>query len=179
MQGSKNHLEGGFVFEFGVRVDGDAAAVIADGDLIGRTERKLDEGGVAGDGFVHRVVEDFGGEVVKGGLVGAADIHAWAATNGFEAFEDLDMLGAVVVLWFAAVEEIRQNSDSDISGQWAVVVARKAGANQDALDRFGRAAWFGGWLRGTRMAARRVTSFAVCAGGGEAGAGAAGAVVWA
>jgi hypothetical protein len=53
---------------------------------------------VAGDGFVHRVVEDFGGEVVQGGLVGAADIHARPAADGFQAFQDLDILGGVVLL---------------------------------------------------------------------------------
>ena len=56
----------------------------------------LDEVGVTGDRFVHRVVDDFGEEVMQRLLVGAADIHAGAHAHGLEAFEHADG-GSVVV----------------------------------------------------------------------------------
>jgi hypothetical protein len=54
--------------------------------------------GSTGDRFVHRVVEDFGGEVVQRVVIGAADIHTGAAADGLEAFEDLDVLGGICLL---------------------------------------------------------------------------------
>ena len=50
---------------------------------------------VAGHGFVDGVVDDLIDEVVEAALVGAADVHAGAATYGFEAFENLDIGGCV------------------------------------------------------------------------------------
>ncbi len=95
MEGGEDDLERGFFGEFGVRVDGDAAAIVAHGELVAGLQGHLDEGGVAGHGFVHRIVEDFGGEVVEGGFVGAANIHAGAPADRLEALEHLDLLGAV------------------------------------------------------------------------------------
>ena len=58
-------------------------------------ELDLDATGMAGDGLVHSIVEDLGGKVMKGPLVGAADIHAGAPAHRLEAFEDLDVLGGI------------------------------------------------------------------------------------
>ena len=77
----------------GVGVDRDAAAVVLDGQAAVGVETDLDDLGVAGDGLVHGVVEDFGEQVVQGALVGAADVHAGTLAHRFEAFEDLDVLG--------------------------------------------------------------------------------------
>ena len=81
MQCGEDDLERGFVLEFGVRVDRDAAAVIADGEPVAGLERHLDERGMAGHCLVHGIVKDFRGEVVQGGLIGAADIHARPAAD--------------------------------------------------------------------------------------------------
>ena len=80
-----------------MRVDGDTAAVVGDGQEAVGVEADFDEGRVAGDGLVHGVVDDFGEEVVQRLLVGAADVHAGTAAHGFKAFEDLDVGGRVVV----------------------------------------------------------------------------------
>ena len=104
MQGGENHLQRGFVFEFGVRVDRDAAAVVAHGEDVAGLQRHFDAAGMASDGFVHGVVEDFGGEVVQGGLVRAADVHAGAAADGLQALKNLNVLGAVAVFTGAAFE---------------------------------------------------------------------------
>ncbi len=90
-------------------VDGDAAAVVADGEPIGCFERDLDEGGVAGDCLVHGVVEDFGGEVVEGGFIRSANVHAGSAADRFEAFEDLDILSGIGIAgfgWLRRAEEV-------------------------------------------------------------------------
>ena len=55
----------------------------------------LDAGGVAGDGLVHGIVEDFRDQVVQRTLVGAADIHAGALADGFQPFEHLDGGGVI------------------------------------------------------------------------------------
>jgi len=65
--------------------------------------------------------------MVEGGLVGAADIHAGPAADGLEAFEDLDMLGAVVVRGGVAVEEISQSRDSVENGRWSIASGQKIG----------------------------------------------------
>ena len=80
-----------------VRVDGDTAAVVGDGQEAVGVEADFNEGRVAGDGLVHGVVDDFGEEMVQRLLVRAADVHAGTAAHGFKAFEDLDVGGRVVV----------------------------------------------------------------------------------
>ena len=43
------------------------------------------------EGLVHRIVDDFGEQVVQRLLVGAADIHAGAAAHGLQALQHLDV----------------------------------------------------------------------------------------
>ena len=95
MEGAEDHLQRGFAGELRVRVDGDAAAVVADGDGVVGVKFDLDAVGVARDGLVHRVVEDFGDQVVERAFVGAADVHAGALADGLQAFEHLDRGGVV------------------------------------------------------------------------------------
>ncbi len=53
---------------------------------------------MAGDRLVHGVVEDLGREVVKRGLVGAADIHARPAPDRLQPFQNLDILRRVAAI---------------------------------------------------------------------------------
>ena len=91
-----------------MRVDRDAAAVVAHGYPIAGAELDLDPGRVAGDRLVHRIVEDFGCEMVQPALVGAADVHAGAAANRLQPLQNLDVLGGIAVAGFRGrrVEEI-------------------------------------------------------------------------
>ena len=75
-----------------MRVDGDAAAVVGDGNKAVRRELDLDPVGVAGKRFVHGIVDHLGEEVMQRLFVGAADIHARASAHRLEAFQNLDML---------------------------------------------------------------------------------------
>ena len=63
---------------------------------------------VPGDGFIHRVVENFGSQMMQRAFVGAADIHARPAANGFKALKNLDVLGRVIhsASFFVAIKEI-------------------------------------------------------------------------
>ena len=96
MQRGQDDLEGRFVLELGMGVDGDAAAVVGDGDEAVGLELELDPAGMAGHRLVHGVVQDLGDEMMHGALVGAADIHAGAAANGLQPLEDFDVLGGII-----------------------------------------------------------------------------------
>ena len=97
MQRSEDHLQRGQLGKFRVRIDGNAAPVVPHRQEIAGLERDLDKAGVAGNRFVHRIVEDFGGEVVQRRLVGAADIHAGPAAHRLQPLQYLDVLGGVGV----------------------------------------------------------------------------------
>ncbi len=90
VEGGHDDFQRGLAWVLWVRVDRDSAAVVEDGQAVARLQRDLDSTGVAGDRLVHRIVDDLGGEVVKGARVGAADVHAGAAADGLQALEDLD-----------------------------------------------------------------------------------------
>jgi hypothetical protein len=91
----EDHLERRLVGEFRVRIDRHAAAIVDNGDAVAGLQRDFDAIGMAGDRFVHRIVEDLGGQVVQRALVGAADIHARAAPDRLQPFEDFDRGGVI------------------------------------------------------------------------------------
>ena len=74
-----------------MRIDRNAAAVVGDGQESVGAEFHLDEGGVAGQRLVHRVVDDFGEQMMQRLFVGAADIHAGPAADRLQPFEHLDV----------------------------------------------------------------------------------------
>src|SRR5690606_11479121 len=95
VQGGEHHLDARDAV-LGVDVHGDAATVVADGDGAVHVDGDVDAFAVAGEVFVHGVVEDFGDAVVQGAFVGASDIHAGLFAHGFEAFEFPEFGGVVV-----------------------------------------------------------------------------------
>jgi hypothetical protein len=88
LEGTDAHL--------GVDVDGDAATVVTDAQRVIGVESDDDVVAVAGEGFVDRVVDDFSEELVEAALAVVADVHAGALSNGFKAFEDLDLIRRIV-----------------------------------------------------------------------------------
>ena len=58
----------------------------------------LDEGGMPRQRLVHRVVDDFGEQMMQRLLVGAADIHARPPPYRLEAFEHLDVARGIAGL---------------------------------------------------------------------------------
>ena len=95
VQRGEDHLQRRLAGIARMLVDRDAAAIVGDGEAVARTQRHLDAAGVPGDRLVHRIVEHLGGEVVQRALVGAADIHARPAADGFEPLQHLDRGGVV------------------------------------------------------------------------------------
>ena len=54
-------------------------------------EFHLDEGGVSRQRLVHRIVDDFGEQMMQRLFVGAADIHAGTAAYRLQSFQHLDV----------------------------------------------------------------------------------------
>ena len=111
MQRGEDDFERRLVLEFGVRIDRDAAAVVAHQDLVARQHLQPDRVGVAGDGLVHRIVQHLGHEMMHGPFVGAADIHAGALADGFEPFQHLDVMGRVGVFLRSRRHACRRQTD--------------------------------------------------------------------
>ncbi len=96
VQRGEDHLQSAELLELGVRIDRDATAVIPHRQPVVLLQCDLDEAGMAGHRLVHGVVEGLGRQVVQGGFVGAANIHAGAAAHRLQALQDLDILGGVI-----------------------------------------------------------------------------------
>ncbi len=79
-------------------VDGNAAAIVDDGDRVVDVDDHVDFLGVAGESLIDGVVDDFVDEVMQAHLAGRADVHGGTQTHGLEAFEDLDVFAGVAVV---------------------------------------------------------------------------------
>ncbi len=97
MQRGEDHLQRAEILELGMRIDRDAAAIVAHAEDVAGLQLHVDGGRMPGHRLVHGIVEDLGGQVVQRALVGAADIHAGAAADRLEPFQDLDVAGGVAV----------------------------------------------------------------------------------
>jgi hypothetical protein len=80
-----------------VPIDRDAATVVDDGDRPVDVDGDVDLIAEAREGLVNGVVDDLVHEVMKPGRAGRPDVHRGALPDGFETFEDLDLVGGVVV----------------------------------------------------------------------------------
>ena len=83
--------------------DGDAAAVVLDGDRTVEVNHRVDAIAEAGQRLVDGVVDDLVDHVVETRpVVGVSDVHPGALANGVQAFEDLDALFVVLARRSAA-----------------------------------------------------------------------------
>ena len=92
--------ERGFVLEFRMRIDRHAAAIVRDRQIAVFIEIDVDEIGMAGNGLVHGIVDDFGEQMVQRAFVRAANIHARTPANRLQPFQNLDIGGTVVAAGF-------------------------------------------------------------------------------
>jgi hypothetical protein len=97
MQRGHDDLERRLVLELGMRVDGNAAAVVADREHVVGFEIDLDAVGEARHRLVHRIVQDLRGKMMQGVLVRAADVHARPAPDRLQPLQDLDVLGGIAL----------------------------------------------------------------------------------
>ena len=81
-----------------MRIDRDAAAIVAHQDAVARQHFEPDRIGVTGDGHVHGIVQNLGHEMMHGPFIGAADVHAGALADGFEPFQHLDVTGRIGIV---------------------------------------------------------------------------------
>ena len=108
-----------------MRIDGNTAPVIGHSEEAVGVELDFDEGGMAGDGLVHRIVDDLGEQMVERLLVGAADIHARAPAHRLQAFQHLDVRRAVIVAGILrrrrAALRLPDNRVDTFRGRWLVL----------------------------------------------------------
>ena len=67
-----------------------AATIVGDSQEAFDIQMDIDEIGVPCDRFVHRVVDDFGKQVMQRFFVRAADIHAGTHAHRLKSFENTD-----------------------------------------------------------------------------------------
>ena len=120
MQGGHDHFERGFVGEFGMRINRDAAPVIGNRQEAVGVEFVGDDIGVAGHRFVHRIVDDFGKQVMQRLFVGAADIHARTTPDRLQPFQHLDGRGGIAQFTRRAAYGRRAGFGCGFAGRLAV-----------------------------------------------------------
>ncbi len=112
MELGEHDLDGGHHFAVADRhhVDGDAAAVVNDGDGVVDVDDDIDLLRVAGEGLIDGVIDDFIDEVMKAHFAGGADVHGGAEAHGLEAFEDLNIFAGIAAVLFGHWEDARSIS---------------------------------------------------------------------
>ncbi len=95
VQRGENHFERRLVRILRMRVHRNATPVVAHRHRAIGQQFHVDDARMAGNRLVHRVVEDFGHQMVHRTLVGAADIHARTTAHRLQPLKNLDVLGGV------------------------------------------------------------------------------------
>ena len=97
MQRGQDDLKRGFVGIFRVRINRDAAAIIADRQAVADTQIDLNPVGMTRNRFIHRVVEHFRGEMVQRAFVNPANIHSGTAANRLQPLQHLNGRGGIII----------------------------------------------------------------------------------
>ena len=80
---------------FLVHVDGDASAVVDDGDGVVFVDGHFDVAGISREGFVDGVVDNFIHKVMEALFRNVAYVHCRAFAHGLQSFQHLNITGAV------------------------------------------------------------------------------------
>ncbi len=91
----EDDFEGRAVVHIGHGSDGDAAAVVGDGNAAVGVEADDDHAGKAVDRLVDAVIDDFVNEVVQAARGRVPDIHRGPFADALDPFEDADIAGVV------------------------------------------------------------------------------------
>ena len=97
VQDGHDYFEGRAML-FLMHVHWNAATVVFDGDAVVFINANVYFAAIACQGFVDGVVYHLVDKVVQAAEVDVADVHGGAHTDGFEAFENGDVAGTVIVL---------------------------------------------------------------------------------
>ena len=81
-----------------MRVDRNAAPVVGHGQKAVRRQLHFDEGRMACQRLVHRVVDHLGEQMMQRLFISPADIHSRPAADGFQPFQNLDILCGITFL---------------------------------------------------------------------------------
>ncbi len=100
MQLGEDHLRGGHALAVSQihHVDGNAAAIVDDGDGVVDVNDDIDFLGVAGESFIDGIVDHFVYKVVQSDLARRADVHCGTKADRLEAFKDLDVFAGIAVV---------------------------------------------------------------------------------
>ena len=96
VQRRQDHLQRAQFAKLRMRIDRNAAPVIAHRQPVPLFQRHLDEAGVACHRLIHRVVENFRRQMMQRGLIRPADIHTRALTDRLQPLQDLNVLRRVI-----------------------------------------------------------------------------------
>ncbi len=97
MQFGQYHLNGRhhLAIAYVHQIHRNAAAIIDNSDGVVHVNHDFDPLAVAGQRFVHGIVDYFVHQVMKSHLAGRADVHCGAQTNGLETFKNFDVLAGI------------------------------------------------------------------------------------
>ena len=110
----------------GMDVDGDAAAVVVDGDGAVDVDDDLYLVAEAGQRLVDGVVDDLEHQVVQPAFRGVADVHARPLADGIEPFEHFDFVSAIIDIFLHETPPSDRNTHTEKSGFVCSVEASRA-----------------------------------------------------
>ena len=84
-------------FVFGMDVNGDATAIIADGNGAIHVNGHINAVALSGKIFVNGVVEHFGDAMMQGAFIGAANVHARFLPDSFQPLQ-FPQFGGIITL---------------------------------------------------------------------------------
>ena len=110
MQRCQDHLNRRFAGEFRMFTYRHAPAIIADGQPVCGLQIDVDAVGMASYRLIHRIVQDFGCQMVQGAFIRAANIHARAVPDGLQPLQYLDIRGIIPFSICRGTKQIGHNS---------------------------------------------------------------------
>ena len=97
-------------------IDGDAAAVVGDGDGIALVDGDHNVLAVSGQRLIDRVVDDLIHQMVQAGSACRADVHAGPLADGLESLQHLDLTGVVFLFGLDDILDFFAHSFSPFPG---------------------------------------------------------------
>ena len=80
-----------------MRVNGNAAAIVADGQPVANAKIDLDTACMAGHSLIHRVVEHFRCKMMQRAFVDTANVHAGAAADRLKPLQHLNRRSGIII----------------------------------------------------------------------------------